>query len=364
MISFLVLSLKLHLKKFAAKPVLWVSAAAVVVFAAAAGLIVRGDVPMIEVTAGILYDRDCPAQIRVAAAMIESVEGTPFVSFVVYDDVGALERDVALGRVDSGYVLTPRVHDALRGRPEGAITLISSPRTAAAPLLNEVVAAALLRAVALDITLDGLESLFPEHDSTAEFVAELFRLYADADIFMAPAFAGYGGRDEGGVPDLSRITAARALHGAIGLTMLALMMFSVPGFAAESGGGLKPALAVCGKLGAYYVSLWLAAAAAGLAVGAAGLTAAAFFAPMLLPDAGTLAAAIVAYAAVIAGAMAAASRFSQSSGVIRSFGLFILTAHIFFGGVLLDLAEISPELAHLQRFFPLYWYIDVVVNSI
>jgi hypothetical protein len=46
----------------------------------------------------------------------------------------------------------------------------------------------------------------------------------------------------------------------------------------------------------------------------------------------------------------------KSARVIQSFGLFIIIANIFFGGVILDLSELAPQMANIQRVFPLFWY--------
>jgi len=229
----------------------------------------------------------------------------------------------------------------------------------AAPLLNEIVAAGVLRAVVADVTLYGLQSAFPESVRTAEFVAEQFELYALADgIFMAPEVTGATGAAE--PPSLALATAARVLHGLVGLVILALCLFAVPGFVAEGGTGLDQALSVCGKLGAYYASLWLATFVVLVGFGLVGLVTLAFFAPGLLSAPGTHAVALAAYAGLHAALLTAAARLLKRPDVIQSFGLFIVIANIFFGGVLLDLTEVSPPLAPLQRLFPLYWYINLL----
>ena len=119
---------------------------------------------------------------------------------------------------------------------------------------------------------------------------------------------------------------------------------------------MQKRLSIHGKLAVYDLSLLAAAFLAMFIVGFAGITSAARLAPGLLVSFQLELAALAAYSAVCAVLLILLARLLKNTKIIQTFGLFIVIANIAFGGVVLDLAEVSPPLAHLQRFFPLYWY--------
>jgi len=360
--SFFAVSFVLNLKKFALKKALWLTLALLPTALVLGGILAQADTPVIEITAGVHYDPASDLEARIFEALAESVSTTPFVSFVAYDDLDALLRDVRLGRLECGYVLSADI-EKITSRDQAVATIISSPRTVATPILNELVAAAILSASAQDITQTWLVSQFPEHNDITDFVTGHFEAYRQMDIFMEPEFAGRAGLAEREAPSTAFVTQKRVFHGLTGLTILVLMMFCAPIFIDEQRLGLPAALRACGKLTPYYASLWAAAFVIALAIGAAGLVSMALVTPQLLAVAHAQAIALVTYAAVTAALMVVAVRALRSAALIQSFGLIIVILNIFFGGMLLDLAEISPELARLQRVFPLSWYIEAVLGS-
>jgi len=319
----------------------------------------QNDDPAIVVRAGVLHDFADPFESSIVQFLDKSVEEIAFVEFVLYDDLEELLRDVALGRVECGYVLNDNIARSLVGDFEAVVTVITSHRTIATPILNDIVAAAILRASVEAITKDGLINIFGESDELNHFVKRQFLAYNQMDIFMVPHFAGEHGHGYEDTQTASAQVAARVLYGLIGITLLILSIFSTGIFIEERASGLGMSLRAHGKLGLYYLSLWVAAFIVMFVIGLGGLLAMVIFAPSVIGSALFGIAPLAFYTAVCALLLALASQALKSAGLIQSFGLFLLILNIFFGGVLLNLAEVSEALARLQWFFPLFWYIEM-----
>ncbi|MCL2617202.1 MAG: hypothetical protein FWD96_06120, partial [Defluviitaleaceae bacterium] len=361
--GFLVTSFLLNFKKFAGKRAVWITLVVLPAVLAISGLFAQADTPVIEITAGVMADSANELEAGIVLALAEIADSTHFINFKIYDNIDSLLQDVRLGRIECGYVLSADIEAVARGELGSMVTLIRSPRTVADPLLNEIVAAAIFRAASLDITEAWLNANFPGNDDIGGFVARQFQAYGEMDIFMQPQFAGQPGQPDLAydAPKLSFITQVRVFHGLIGLAVMVLLMFCVPSFIEERRYGLEATLKACGKLGAYNASLWGTALVVAVAVGVAGLCAIFAFAPHLMAPAHVGAAALLSYAAVCALLMVLAARYLRSAAIIQSFGLLLVLLNIFFGGVLLDLAEVSPLLAWLQWLFPLWWYVGAVL---
>jgi len=360
--SFFAISLILNVKKVMTKKAVWLGIALLFFVFAAGGVLVRTETPVIIVDVGVFYDAESLLGSRIFEFLNESVADTPFVRFILYDDLDALITDVKLGHLECGYVFEKGARRVARGELSGIATVITSPRTVATPILNDIVAAAILRAAAEDITLDGLEAVFGASEELSEFVAWQFHAYEQMDIFMVPDFAGEYGQTEERVPGVLETIIVRVFHGLIGLTVLILAMFCIPLFIEERRSGLGQALAAHKKLWVYDISIWGAMFFALLSVGMAGFLFMAIFLPQILGDLASGTMALVMYTAVCATILTLAVRFLKDSSLIQSFGLFIVILNIFFGGVILDLAEINEVIARLQLVFPLFWYIEMAIS--
>jgi hypothetical protein len=355
--KFFALSFLLNLKKFLTRQTFWWGLVALPVILAFGGMFLRTESPAVTITAGIYFNPDSAFE----AAIFDALYETAFTRFTAYDDSRALIEDVRLGRIECGYIINPNIESAKYGDFSGLVTLVTSPRTMVAPIFNDMVTAAVLRASAEYITKEGLRGFFGESDADElnHFVNWQFEAYRQMDIFMVPLFVDTSGQAEEARADLAEITARRVFRGMIGLTIHILIIFAAPIFIEERRSGLTKALSIHGKLAAYDISLWLAAFLAMLVVGASGLASAALFAPYVLPEMPLEIAALTAFAAVCATLPVLAARLLKTSKIIQTLGLFIVIANIAFGGVILDLAEINPNLDYIQRIFPLFWYTSI-----
>ena len=360
-LRFLLVAFVLNIKKIIDMKVVWFGLVGLFLAVAFGGTFAQGDSPVVVVHAGVLHDSADPFESSIVQFLDKSVADIAFVEFVLYDDLEELLRDVALGRLECGYVLGDNIENALVGDFEGIVTVITSPRTIAAPILNDIVAAAILRASVEDITRDGLINIFGESEELDHFVEWQFFAYNQMDIFMVPQFAGeqwYGYED---TQRASAQIASRVLHGLIGLTLLVLSMFCAGIFIEERASGLGVSLRAHGRLGIYNLSLWTSAFAIMFVVGLGGLLAMVIFASSVVGSVLSGLAPLAFYAAVCALLLTLLSQVLKSAGLIQSFGLFLLILNIFFGGVLLNLVEVSETLEQVQWFFPLFWYIEMAM---
>jgi len=358
-LGFLAVSFLLNIKKVMARKIMWLGLIALFVSVALSGRFAQSETAVIVINAGVFYNPSSLFEASIVSFLNESVHDTNFIEFVFYDDLDELLRDVALGRLECAYVFNANIENAQTGDLTGIVTVIVSERTIATPILNDIVASAVLRASVEDITRDGLIGLFGESDELDYFVEWQFLAYSQMDIFMTPSFDGEYGQAYRVVQSPSTQIAARALHGLIGLTLLILSMFCAVIFIEERATDLNAALRAHRRLALYDVSLWMSAFVAVFIIGLAGQLAMILFAPNIITSIPSATAAIAMYVAICALFLTLAARLLKNAGLIQSFGLFLVILNIFFGGVLLDLVEISDTLANLQRLFPLFWYIEM-----
>ena len=350
--KFLAISFLLNIKKFLLCRTFWCTLVALPVILALGGMFFQAGGSVVTITAGVHFNPANPLE----AAIFDALEETPFTRFVAYDDIERLLEDVRLGRIECGYVFNANIENAKKGNFEGIITLVTSARTMTAPIFNDLVAAAVLRASAEYITKGGLNDLFGQSDEISYFTAVQFAAYNEMDIFMTPIFETIAGQTEKSRTSLAEITTRRVFRGIIGLSIHVLILFAAPIFIDEKRQGIHKALAVHGKLVTYNLSLFAAAFIIIFAIGAAGLASVFIFAPSLPLAISIELAALAAISAVLAGLLVLAGFLLKTAKFIQTMGLFIIIANIFFGGVILDLTEISPQLTHIQWIFPLFWY--------
>jgi len=360
-LSFLLVSFVLNLKKIMGMKVIWVGLLGLFLAVAFGAQFAQSDTPVVVVRAGFLHNSAEPLESSIAQFLDKSVADIAFVEFVLYDDLEELLRDVALGRLECGYVLNANVENALVGDFEGIVTVITSPRTIATPILNDIVAAAILRASVEDVTRDGLINVFGESDELDNFVEWQFLAYNQMDIFMVPYFAGEQWYGYGDTQSASAQVATRVLHGLIGLTILVLSMFCAVMFIEERASGLGVSLRAHGRLGVYNLSLWASVFVIMFVVGLGGLLAMSLFVPSATYSMPSGIAPLAFYSAICALLLTLTSQVLKNEGLIQSFGLFLLILNIFFGGVLLNLVEVSETLARIQWLFPLFWYIEMAL---
>jgi len=345
--KFFALSFWLNIKKLA---ICRVFLLVLPVVLAMGGLFLQSDNEMVAITAGVYFDTENPFEYEIFQRLTSAN-----VQFVAYNDVAMLLEDVRLGNIDCGYIFNSNIENARVGDFSEIITLVTSPRTIAAPIVSEIVAAAVLRVAAEDIARDELQIFFGASDEMDAFVAWQFEAYKAMDIFMTPIFEGVIGYEDA-IPSLMELTARRVMRGMVGLAIQIFALFAVPVFIGDGQHSLRRALVVKGKLIAYDVSLWLAATIVMSAIGVVGLTAIWFFAPLLLGSFIVEVFSVAMLSAVCAAIIMLAGRFFKSADFIQNFGLFIVIANVIFGGVLIDLAEINMYLGYAQWVFPLFWY--------
>lgn len=350
--NFFYISLLLNIKKLIGKKAIIAGFILLPIIIAVYSAIVSSNEPVIVVRAGVFYGEESPLKTAIFEYLLEN--NTPFIQFVAYDNPHTLKQDIRQGIIDSGYILTPQVYNALYGDFFEIINVVTSAASVATPILNDIVAAALLRATVQDITLNGLEGAFGASDELSNFVTSQFDAYRQMDIFMIPFFTG----EEGAEANTDNNTL-RIFHGFIGLIILILSLFGAPMFIKERQGGLSTALQAHGKLVIYDVSILAAAFIILFATGLIGLIAVNIFMPLIyavLPIAS-----LALYAAISSFLLVLMAKFLKSTAFIQSFGIFIVILNIFFGGVLINITELSPTLGQIQWLFPLFWYIEMAL---
>ena len=364
MTGFFTISFLLNFKKFLIKKTFWIALVLLPLTLSFASLFLSGESTIVEISAGVFVNSENPLEAAIFQYMNSSVQAVPFVNFVLYDDKDLLLSDVRTGRIECAYIFNDNIENARRGDFTEIINLVTSPRTVAAPIFNDITAAAVLAATAQYIALDGLIAAFGDSYELRRFVVEQFEVYNQMDIFMSPSFIGEASLIESEPPTLFETTAIRIFHGLIGLSILIVSLFSTPTFIEERCGNLETALSRQNKLNIYDFSLWAAAAAAHITIGAIGLLSMFFFAPQLLAPAWAEISALIFYSALCSVFLLLFTRFIKSSSFIQSFGLLIVILNIFFGGMLLDLSQLFPALVNMQYLFPLYWYIEIILSYI
>jgi hypothetical protein len=360
--KFFAVSFLLNLKKFLMRRAFWCGLIILPIAVAAGGALLKSEAGLITITAGIYLNLESPFEAAIFENLANTTQNTGTIRFIPYNNKEALIKDVSLSRLECGYILNPNIQNAQRGSFIGTVTLITSPSTIAAPILNDIVATAILRASAEYITIDSIRGFFPESENIKDFVTWQFEEYNKSDIFMTPTFidiaaqTGLESKPNEAAKTLQEITASRIFRGLIGLTIHILIIFAIPIFINEKQNHLQKALKIRGKSAVYGFSLLSASFTAMIIIGAAGLISANIFAQPLPAAALTEITALVMLCTICAALLTLIGRLFKTARAIQSFGLFIIIANIFFGGVILDLTELAPALSSIQKIFPLFWY--------
>jgi len=336
---FFVLSLVLHVKKIAKCRAFLVAIISLPIFLIALGNFLRDDGAIVSVSVGVYFEQE-------HAEVIQILDEVDFPDFIFYDSIELLKDDVRTGRLECGYIFPADIG--------GLVTVVTSPSTIAAPVINDIIAMAVLRVMAESITVDILNTYFENREDIEYFAAWQFARYNEMDIFMQPLLIGGDGYDPGAV--LQQSILVRLTRGIIGLHILTLALFVVHIFIEEWRGSLIATLAARKKLVAFELSLFFAISLALFAVGAVGVLAVSIWHPYILGAVSAELAAMAVFTVICSAVVVALVRCPWVSGVVINFALFIILANIIFGGVIIDLGEIAPWLRYIQRVFPLFWY--------
>ena len=280
-------------------------------------------------------------------------------------DADFLEREVAAGRMECAYLISPELGQSLRrGRARGGIVLLESPHTVMDMLAGEMILASLLREIApqmnVELLVDVLE-LSPEQ--AEEIVAQKYAFYSErAEIFLQPIFHyqdAAGGPQAGSRPGFP--AGARALHGVIALFLLAGVVWSLPGLIRETPGILRRLPP--GPARAFMLGTGLAILLVGLMQGALGLLALAVTYPAALSGAFTGFVMLCAYLLCLSFLAGVVILLVKKCDGVYAGGSFVLLLTAVMGGVFIDLGEISPSLAGVSALFPSNHYIAGVLGG-
>ena len=273
------------------------------------------------------------------------------------DERAYLEREVAAGRMEAAYLISPQLEENLSaGHASGGIEVLSSPRAMLDTLAGEIVLASMLREVSSQVSLELLTTILEMPPEQAEEVASrLYAYYAGREyIFLEPLFAYHrAGAQASGYPPPP--VEARALHGIIALFLLAGVIWSLPPLAREVPGILRRLPA--GKSRVFMLGVALALTVTGLLQGALGLSAIALTHPAAISSLPVSAVMLASYLLCL-GLLGSSAVLLARAGAIYPAGIFVLIFTAVLGGPLIDLGEISPRLAVISIVFPSWHYID------
>lgn len=346
--SFFVLSTWLNVKKILAKKVvIFAFFALPMVLVSLSSLLHNTTVATLHV--GIAYDSAIPFHNQVVTKVADSVDNNPFITIVPFNDESALRSSVASNAITMGYIVPSTVTYA--DFVPNLITLVTSSNTIGDAVVNEIFAAALL-----DMALESITNrafLFHFADSDADiFVREQIAAYRDSDIFMVPVFHSQDAYVS--VEDVVNQSALRLMYGTVGMVILALVIFVVPVFIVERLTGVVVPLKGAKIKAVYNISVW-----AGMFV----VMLVGFVLPSgLVLGAGSGFVFVVGLYAVFTVALVLGVSFFVNSGaIVQSFGVFVLLVNIFFGGVFVDMNQFNEGLGLVQRAFPLFWMVEMLI---
>lgn len=278
------------------------------------------------------------------------------------EDIDFLEREVAAGRMECAYLISPQLGQNLRrGRALEGIMLLESPHTVMDILAGEMILASMLREIGPQMNIELLiEILGLSEEQAVEIVARKYAYYDErAEIFMEPLFFYQSGGAFGEEPSLP--AGVRALHGVIALFLLAGVIWSLPGLIRETPGILRrlpPGPAIAFVFGTVLTILLI-----GLMQGALGIIALAATYPAALSAVPVELTMLAAYMLSLSMAGIAATLLIKKPDLVYAGGSFILILTAVLGGVFVDLGEISPSLAGISAIFASRHYIGGVTGA-
>ena len=343
--NFFITSIILNIKKIFNKKIVLLS---FFVLPLCIFLLVRLNHTFPTLSIGVYFQENDEFSSNIFSFLVEKSHDNPFVSFIYFRDIDQLENAVYTNYINHGYVLDT----SLSTNPfsENYINLLTSPRTLAVPIVNEIVASALLYNSLQNITVGIINTHFPEED-VLEFVTESIEFYRQQNIFMEPTLVAVHGDNP--VEEISSITLVRIKHGIIGLVILTLLIFITPIFISEKNNGVLLPLNFYRMKTFYYLSIWTSIFLVLTFLGSIST----IFLPFYINNFIFL----FIYVAKNVIIMAIIYIFMKTDIILQNFGIFIIILNIFFGGVLIDLNEINETLGTIQNFFPLFHYIQSAI---
>lgn len=312
----------------------------------------------LRVSVGLCYNEEDEASRRVLAHLSQG-SGVGLSVFGA-DEAGELERAVTKGELECGYVLDPALGARFAGGGadwmNGVVTVVKTRATVADAVVNERVYAALIAAASPYVTARALEEgMGADYEDVLGPVSESVARYATQDIFVTPEYA----YEEGGLAETPRGRSpffGRALRGMIALFGVASVLLACPAFIAERQGRVFTRLPF-GRLCAYNASAFAALFTLNAAFGLAGLAVLRLVYPPAVPDFLAAAPALCLYEANLAMIGVFFICLLNSGELITGSFVLILLMNLLFGGVLLDLNEVSSLLGAVSRLFPSYYYL-------
>ena len=273
-----------------------------------------------------------------------------------------LEREVAAGRMECAYLISPDLGASLRrGRARGGIEVLTSPQTMLDMLAGEMILASMLREISPQMSRELLTEVLGLDEAAAdEIVARKYAYYNErAEMFLAPVFFYRGGAQA--VEPPSAPVGARVLHGVVALFVLAGVIWSLPGLIGETPGILRRLSP--GAARAFMLGTAAALFFTGLIQGALGLAALAITHPAVVGALPATAALLTGYLLSLSLAGTAAILLLNRSDIVYAGGSFLLLLTALLGGAIIDLGEISPHLGSLSVIFPSRYYIGGVLTG-
>lgn len=340
----------LNLKKIGLQPLIWLLMLGLPLAVVTVQQRATNTLPRLSV--GIYANFDHPETLgsRVLATLQAQVAENPFLVFVGFNDPKALNQAVQYHpHMSHGYLIREDLTHSLLA--EGVIPTLISPNTLALPIVNEIVYAALLYQLLPELTVDIIGNHF-EGVQAHEFVAAQIAFYRELDIFMTPDMQQVS-TAENPVQELQSLSTLRLTHGIIGITLLAALLFVTPLFLSEKEQQLLLPLPNQRTQWLYSLSTWLAMTVVLMGLGMMGL----IFTQFSVQNVFSLFIYVLKSVIIMAGF----SMLLKTDNLLHNFGLFVILAHVLFGGVLVDLHELNPTLGRLQQLFPLFHYIQALL---
>lgn len=321
-----------------------------------------GSTPVVQLRAGVLFSPGDP----VASHIYDTLPSYPFILFEAYglEEQPEVEYLVRTGRLDCAYILDDRLAGAVAdSRLEGSVTILESPGTVSAPVLNELMYAAVLETAAREFTVGQIGSVFGHSgDSIREYVDARLDHYKNADPGMfVSQNTGYLSADQEASTG-EHPMAGRILHGVPSLFLMALTLFLLPRFIGGITGEQGNRLGM-GGLMCYYGGMGAAFLLLNLLAGALALLVVSHAYPAALSSMGWEAAMLLAYCLFLAAVGVLLAALLETPDLLMAASIYLLLLTLVLGGVLLDWAEISPPLAFLSRLFPTQWYLAGVLGQ-
>ena len=283
----------------------------------------------VSISIGVIYDSTNYKHLDI----LKNLNTNEIINFVSYTDINTMKQDIKTNTIFCGYIFGDNLYGLAPTDFSNAITVVAIEGTFGIAILNEIVTAAVMPVIVPSITTATLNARFPDdYEAIDAFVASQLDYFSRADIFMSPDFTGFEGNTEN--------FSASNTNGILGLIITSLLVFLIPYYIEEKNSGVVTALG--SKKVVYYLSLFVSLVFTMFCLALLG------FNFDILP--------LFIFILMSTALTVLSILLLKTPNFIQSLGLFIILLNIFFGGVLLDLNEISPTLGRVQYVFPLFWY--------